>query len=726
MALVNSEFAIFDKQGNILFGTPADNWLRNILPSVDAFDPVVIYDHFEGRWVMLWDHWDETASEAFWLISVSDDSDPMGTWCSFAFPANLNGMVNDNTWGDYPKMAYDEQAVYVSGRQFGFSGDFNYCKIRIIPKDQLYDLSCGPVDYTDFWNFRDPDNLGMTVDGPPIAASHHDPSDNKAYFVVDSPYYTSEFITLWTIEDPLGASPTVTGVNIPTTAALGAPDADQLGGGTPRIDGGRRAYRNAVYQNGQIWTATAVAGGTANQYSFARYLRFHVNSLTVIEDVAFGVFGYQYTASGIVSDATSSDPVDLAAVIVRETGNTITTDSSGAYSFASPFAAVTLFYAEGNPYPGPYVTVSTNASGDFSVQTIMGTYDIIARPGSPYSSEVRFDDLVLVEGGTTAELEVTPVEVMLVDDDGGSNYESYFTDALINIDITYHLWSNDVAGEPSPADIGAYPDSIVVWFTGDGDATTLNASEITTLTGHLNNGGSLFLTGQNIAEQIDGSELMDLLGISYLQDNANSLVSGVTGSFTEGMLYTTNGVGGANNQTSRDEIVITNDATTSEIFRYGVADSAVAGVAYHEGTARAVHLDFGWEAIFNADTREEVMNAILGYFDPGLGVEDSPPTAQLPAAYQLLQNYPNPFNPSTTIRFDLPGNEGEKRIVTIVVYDMRGRRVRMLIDSGLEPGNHQAHWNGRNDRGESVASGIYLYTLNAGGERFTRKMTILK
>ncbi|RMG29133.1 MAG: hypothetical protein D6732_17870, partial [Methanobacteriota archaeon] len=203
IAVVNSEFVIFDKQGNQLFQAFADDWFQNVLPNADAFDPVIIYDHFEGRWVMVWDN--VGANTAYWLVSVSDDSDPMGNWCNFAFPAHLNGSTNTSTWGDYEKVGYDYQAIYITGRQFLFNGGFQYCKLRIIPKSQLYAGNCGPVDYTDFWDFRDPNNPVQRVDGPPIAAVHLDSTDNKAYLVVDSPYFTSTFITLWTVEDPLGA-----------------------------------------------------------------------------------------------------------------------------------------------------------------------------------------------------------------------------------------------------------------------------------------------------------------------------------------------------------------------------------------------------------------------------------------------------------------------------------------------------------------------------------------
>jgi hypothetical protein len=98
----------------------------------------------------------------------------------------------------------------------------------------------------------------------------------------------------------------------------------------------------------------------------------------------------------------------------------------------------------------------------------------------------------------------------------------------------------------------------------------------------------------------------------------------------------------------------------------------------------------------------------------------------LPKTFSLSQNYPNPFNPSTTIAVDLPGAASATQPVNLTVYDIRGRRVRTLIDSDLEPGSHKIHWNGRNDRGESVSSGIYLYTLKTREGTFTRKMMVLK
>ena len=109
--------------------------------------------------------------------------------------------------------------------------------------------------------------------------------------------------------------------------------------------------------------------------------------------------------------------------------------------------------------------------------------------------------------------------------------------------------------------------------------------------------------------------------------------------------------------------------------------------------------------------------------DPVIGLTNRP---DLPLAYSLSQNYPNPFNPSTTISFEIPTIDGEKQSVALTIYDVRGRQVRTLIDKDLQPGSHTIAWDGRDDRGSKVPSGIYLYTLRAADRRFTRKMTILK
>ncbi len=109
-----------------------------------------------------------------------------------------------------------------------------------------------------------------------------------------------------------------------------------------------------------------------------------------------------------------------------------------------------------------------------------------------------------------------------------------------------------------------------------------------------------------------------------------------------------------------------------------------------------------------------------------MGVGDGSPGQGLPVAFSLGQNYPNPFNPSTTLSFEIPGIEGERSLVSLKIYDLRGRCVRTLVDSELPAGSHSVQWDGRNELGEQVSSGIYLYSLRAGDETFARKMTLVK
>ena len=92
------------------------------------------------------------------------------------------------------------------------------------------------------------------------------------------------------------------------------------------------------------------------------------------------------------------------------------------------------------------------------------------------------------------------------------------------------------------------------------------------------------------------------------------------------------------------------------------------------------------------------------------------------APFALGQNYPNPFNPSTSISFRLPS--ASRAVVEI--FDVRGALVRVLVDKTMRAGSHIVEWNGRDEGGSVVGSGVYFYRLTADGHSTSKKMVILK
>lgn len=96
--------------------------------------------------------------------------------------------------------------------------------------------------------------------------------------------------------------------------------------------------------------------------------------------------------------------------------------------------------------------------------------------------------------------------------------------------------------------------------------------------------------------------------------------------------------------------------------------------------------------------------------------------ADLPVTYKLEQNYPNPFNPSTKIVYQVPKNLR----LTLKIYDMQGQEIRTLVNGFVNQGSYELNWDGKNETGVSMPSGIYLYRLESNEFVSTKKMTLLK
>jgi hypothetical protein len=130
---------------------------------------------------------------------------------------------------------------------------------------------------------------------------------------------------------------------------------------------------------------------------------------------------------------------------------------------------------------------------------------------------------------------------------------------------------------------------------------------------------------------------------------------------------------------------------------------------------------------YGADAWNEVYDTLYITVPHDSGIEERPgielnDRAGVPAETALRAPRPNPFNPETTVSFDLVREER----VRLVIANVAGARVRVLVDEDRPAGTHQVRWDGRDESGREVASGIYFVRMQAGAYSSTRKLTLLK
>jgi len=111
---------------------------------------------------------------------------------------------------------------------------------------------------------------------------------------------------------------------------------------------------------------------------------------------------------------------------------------------------------------------------------------------------------------------------------------------------------------------------------------------------------------------------------------------------------------------------------------------------------------------------------LFGDFTAPAAIDPEP--SVLPKQIEVYPNYPNPFNPSTNIRFSLP----TAGVVRVKIFDQTGREVKLLVDGVLSPGFHNFQWDGTNQAGKPVSSGVYYYQINTKARGVTAKMQLVR
>lgn len=230
------------------------------------------------------------------------------------------------------------------------------------------------------------------------------------------------------------------------------------------------------------------------------------------------------------------------------------------------------------------------------------------------------------------------LDVLLVDDDGGEDYERYFTEALDAAGRSYGVW-NRSASQLTPEVEAAYP--LLVWNVGHA-FPSLDPSDRELLRRHLDGGGSLFVTGQDIGWDLTSSSdnrdpqfYADYLHADFISDDTNTMdLDGVPGDpITDGLALRIHGGDGAINQYYPSEIAAHDDDATEILYYVGHGAGAIRSVD-SDSRARVVYLAFGFEGINNPEDRAALMSAAVTWLLP-VGPQHGGTQQHIPSAMTI-------------------------------------------------------------------------------------------
>jgi hypothetical protein len=298
MVVVNSSYAIYDKCGNQLHEETFASRLGD--PTSFLFDPKVIYDIWDGRWVMTLVARRDADTECDLVVMVSATSDPTGGWWWYYFDITLDGGTPTSYWGDYPDLGADPDAVFITTNQFTFPPvkTFQYAKIRILDKSEIYTASA--ASHYDFTNMNNPGD-GSKAFALRASKMHSWPGN---YWLVNSKSGGGSILSLWSITDPLG-TPTLTGYNINVSTYDDPPPAEQPNG--TYVDCGDARLLTSSYSIGYLWTGNGQRKDTGEGIDRSEARVYQINTTAKTLHYSGGIWapGYYYAYPAIDFDGAN-------------------------------------------------------------------------------------------------------------------------------------------------------------------------------------------------------------------------------------------------------------------------------------------------------------------------------------------------------------------------------------------------------------------------------------
>jgi hypothetical protein len=270
----------------------------------------------------------------------------------------------------------------------------------------------------------------------------------------------------------------------------------------------------------------------------------------------------------------------------------------------------------------------TDRSGNFSLKLIDSIFSLSIEPSVPYYARSwNF----AIHGDTTINLVTQPAHVLVVNNDTLERYASYYSSTLDTLGVTWCQWNRPSGGPLPYAQLGRLRSNTVIWFSGNTNTGTIPAQDRDSLAGYAQTGTNLFITGQNIAEELQGSPFLESTcgcrfdssgwsGFFAFGNRQDSLGAPVTGTATTGG-------NGASNQTSRD--VISPLGNSSGFLVYDSVNVKYAATRRQvPAGGKLVFMGFGFEAVNRPGakptyyTRVQLLRLILNWFGVPTGVEE--------------------------------------------------------------------------------------------------------
>lgn len=389
-------------------------------------------------------------------------------------------------------------------------------------------------------------------------------------------------------------------------------------------------------------------------------------------------------------------------------------------------------------YSWPYYAI-TNESGEYSLEWLpQGEYVVTVYTNGAFE---YYENAFSPENATMVQViggERTEIDFGITKKNDGSGVISgqvydEFNDGFLEIAIVKATPVQSALTDPNPEAVY----TAVTNFEGHYEITGLPQGEFIVYAYSPNHIGEYYDSVFDPAEaniiKVDGNQNsgvdFSLHPIYFLATDFRSLEGSPTVNATVlGKISDIN-----NTPISEAFVYLMNEAGVPVSFARSNAQGhyELSNIALGSYKLKATHVGFGSKFNGDATTFEtaEALEINNGSYEVNLVLQEGSVTSvggndnKLPKTVRLYSNYPNPFNPATEISFDLPGETD----VRLSVYNLIGQKINELLNGKLGAGNHRINWNGQDNSGQSVPSGIYFYVLQTNTNRLlVRKMTLLK